>query len=323
DESESPTSPIDDEWECGARGEEPSRSRGAEERGGMEEWRNGGMEAHPRRKSEPEPNRTGQSVVKVTHSARQTNPPPTSSETTQLVDNLLLRTSQMVKKSDANIVAYSGGVDSSLVAALVQRTFSDSEGLESSSVVRDDDNGSSTSGSVLAILGISPAVPKSQILMARKVADKIGIPLREVQTREGSDERYLLNDGQACYVCKTHLYSTLQLVAESALEIGVAGAEEDLQRKVVMFNGTNLEDTKDPTRLGLLAASEFEVHSPLDCVTKDQVRQAARHLGLPNWNSAASPCLRSRLAMNVLATEGLLKSCGACRSLCQASLGLG
>ena len=119
----------------------------------------------------------------------------------------------------------------------------------------------------------------------------------------------MANDGHACYVCKTHLYSTLRVVAESALEqIGLAGAEKELQRKVIMFNGTNLEDTKDPTRLGLLAASEFEVHSPLDCVTKNQVREAARHLGLPNWNYAASPCLRSRLAMNVLATEEHLKA---------------
>ena len=217
----------------------------------------------------------------------------------------------MVKMNTANIVAYSGGVDSSLVAALVQRTFSDGDGFDSSSFVRDGDNnnGLSKSGSVLAILGISPAVPKSQILMARRVADKIGIPLREVETSEGADETYMANDGHACYVCKTHLYSTLKMVAKSAHEqIGVAGAEEDLQRNVLMFNGTNLEDTKDPTRLGLLAASEFEVHSPLDCVTKDQVRQAARHLGLPNWNSAASPCLRSRLAMNVLATEGHLRA---------------
>ena len=54
--------------------------------------------------------------------------------------------------------------------------------------------------------------------------------------------------------------------------------------------------------LGLIAASDFLVRSPLDLVSKGDVRRAARHLGLPNWDAAASPCLRSRLAIGVEAT---------------------
>mmetsp|Transcript_15057 Transcript_15057/g.41645 ORF Transcript_15057/g.41645 Transcript_15057/m.41645 type:complete len:185 (-) Transcript_15057:256-810(-) len=63
-----------------------------------------------------------------------------------------------------------------------------------------------------------------------------------------------------------------------------------------------MDDLQDPTRLGLIAAQEFDVKSPLQHITKAQVRAAARHLKLPNWNYAASPCLRSRLALGVPAT---------------------
>jgi hypothetical protein len=64
---------------------------------------------------------------------------------------------------------------------------------------------------------------------------------------------------------------------------------------------------QDPARLGLIAAANFHVRSPIAGLTKDQVRRAARHLGLANWNVAASPCLRSRLALGVPATTAHLQ----------------
>ena len=77
---------------------------------------------------------------------------------------------------------------------------------------------------------------------------------------------------------------------------------------VILYNGTNADDTLDPTRLGLIAASNYRVRSPLDNTTKREVRIAARYLGLPNWDSAASPCLRSRLAVGVEATSSHLRA---------------
>ena len=216
----------------------------------------------------------------------------TNKETSELVDNLLERTQRMMDATAANVVAFSGGVDSSLVAALVYKTYE-----------RHPDK---AGGSAQAVLGISNAVPQSQIDMARKVANTIGITLREVTTAEGSDENYIRNDGHACFVCKTHLYSTLEGVANAVME--------EHQRKhysnnsVILYNGTNADDTKDPTRLGLVAASNFRVLSPLDQITKNEVRLASKYFGLPNWNAAASPCLRSRLAMGVEATEKHLKA---------------
>ena len=84
--------------------------------------------------------------------------------------------------------------------------------------------------------------------------------------------------------------------------------KDNTNNSVILYNGTNADDTKDPTRLGLVAASNFRVLSPLDQITKNEVRLASKYFGLPNWNAAASPCLRSRLAMGVEATEKHLKA---------------
>ena len=230
----------------------------------------------------------------------------------ELVDKLLQRTSEMIDSHSANVVAFSGGVDSSLVAALVHRAFTNyvtedtntqdvisqqqqyQTKLKQSNYIVSNQTKSKEGGSVQAVLGISPAVPQTQIQMARNVAQTIGISLKEVNTTEGDDETYVKNDGYACFVCKTHLYSTLESVANEVMK---------QEQNVILYNGTNADDKLDSTRVGLNAANNFQVQSPLDRITKDQVRQAAKYLGLPNWNAAASPCLRSRLAMGVLATE--------------------
>lgn len=231
--------------------------------------------------------------------------PHTGNDSMELVEKLLARTTDMMDPRAANVVAYSGGVDSSLVAALVHRAFSNYQTIRPSStrtVNNANHRDNSHQGSVQAVLGISPAVPQSQIIVARQVAENIGIALAEVATAESSDATYQRNDGYACYVCKTHLYSTLETVAQH-----IEGQQQQ-NHSVILYNGTNADDREDPTRLGLIAASNFQVHSPLDQITKEQVRQAAKYLGLQNWNAAASPCLRSRLAMGVNATAKHLKA---------------
>lgn len=225
-------------------------------------------------------------------------------EDTKLVDSLLLHTAKLMEKaySSVNIIAFSGGVDSSLAAALVYQTFQDHLKTPSSSV--DDLKDPHRRGSVLAVLGVSPSLPDRQLQLARNVASTIGIKLQEVKTTEGSDETYIANKGQACFVCKNHLYSALEAVSQTAAEAAVTSASQN----VILYNGTNANDTQDPTRLGLIAASNFKVKSPLIHITKDEVRRAARHLGLPNWDYAASPCLRSRLALGVEATAQHLQA---------------
>jgi len=199
----------------------------------------------------------------------------------------------MGSPAGVNLVAFSGGVDSSLVAYLVHRAFP---------------------GSSVACLGRSASLPDDQLRSAQEIARSIGIPLEQVFPGEGRHRDYVANTGMSCYHCKSHLYEALQLVASKAATL----------QDVTLFNGTNADDMLDATRVGLVAAKEYAVRSPLagpDFVfyaiiviiviivitlagfTKEEVRAAARNAGLANWDHAASPCLRSRLQFGVEATE--------------------
>jgi pyridinium-3,5-biscarboxylic acid mononucleotide sulfurtransferase len=190
-----------------------------------------------------------------------------------LVEQLLAYTRQLMQGYSHHVVAFSGGVDSSLVLKLLLQAASPTDQVQ-------------------AILGLSNAVSNEQLDQAKLISKHIGAPLVIVHTQEGSDDTYLANAGQACLACKTHLYSSLQAVLD---HVDPATTR--------LYNGTNANDTQDPTRLGLLAARNFDVQSPLEFTTKEQVRRAAQQLDLPNHHTAASPCLRSRLALGVHATS--------------------
>ncbi|KAJ0406478.1 hypothetical protein ATCC90586_000319 [Pythium insidiosum] len=207
-------------------------------------------------------------------------------------------------RSVRHVVAFSGGVDSSLAAALVHRVFPEASA---------------------ACLGVSPSLSAEQHAQARDVARHIGITLWECSTRESEHAAYVANKGQSCYYCKTTLYTTIQDVAQFAMtRINEAQLESrrPFLHKPVIYNGTNADDLKDPTRLGLVAAKEFDVQSPLDRLTKTEVRETAKYLGLPNWNAAASPCLRSRLQFGIEATERHLKQVEAAEQFIRRTLHL-
>lgn len=212
-------------------------------------------------------------------------------------------------------IAYSGGVDSSLVAALVHNVLTANK---SSSIFKHH--------SVQAVMGVSPAVPEEQIELARHVAETIGISFFTTPTNEGSREMYMANQGKACLACKTELYSTLQAVQRHLLTMRLRNQSMNTNKTtnssllIKLYNGTNADDTRDPTRLGLVAAQQFAVYSPLHLTTKQDVRIAARHLGLPNWQNAASPCLRSRLAIGVAATKQHLQRIAVAEQFVQHQL---
>jgi uncharacterized protein len=160
------------------------------------------------------------------------------------------------------VVAFSGGVDSSLVAALAARALGERS---------------------LAVTAVSPALATGELAGARDVARAIGIAHETITTAELDRDGYRRNDRDRCYHCKTELYDSLSaLAARKGYDFVLSGA--------------NADDLGD-WRPGLRAAEEHGVVHPLleAGVAKDEVRRLARTLGVQSAEKPASPCLASRI----------------------------
>jgi pyridinium-3,5-biscarboxylic acid mononucleotide sulfurtransferase len=160
------------------------------------------------------------------------------------------------------VVAFSGGVDSSLVAAVAARALGER---------------------ALAATAVSPALATGELHSAREVARSIGIRHEAITTAELEREGYRVNGRDRCYHCKTELYDHLVALAAR-------------RRYAAVLSGANADDVGD-WRPGLLAAAEHAVVHPLleAGVGKDEVRRLARELGIPSAEKPASPCLASRI----------------------------
>jgi uncharacterized protein len=131
--------------------------------------------------------------------------------------------------------------------------------------------------------------------LAQSFCKEFDIQLKVIKTNELEDVRYNENPVNRCFFCKDHLYHDLQ-----EMKPEYPGFE--------ILSGTNFNDLGD-YRPGIDAAQKNQVISPLvDCkVTKDEIREIARHFNLPNWNKPASPCLSSRIPYNQAVTLEKLK----------------
>jgi pyridinium-3,5-biscarboxylic acid mononucleotide sulfurtransferase len=160
-------------------------------------------------------------------------------------------------------VAFSGGVDSAVVAKAAQ---------------------SALGNQAVAVTGVSASLAAGELEAARHLAGLIGIRHEILHTDEFAEANYVANPANRCYFCKTELYQQMEPLAR---RLNLA----------VIVNGANLDDAGD-WRPGTLAATEHQVRSPLaECgFTKDDVRLLAAQWNLPVWDKPASPCLSSRVA---------------------------
>jgi uncharacterized protein len=167
-----------------------------------------------------------------------------------------------VATAPSAVVAFSGGVDSSVVAAAAARVLGDR---------------------ALAVTAVSAALASGELDGAEAVARAIGIAHEVVRTDELMREGYRRNDRDRCYHCKVELYEVL-------------GGLADRRGFATLLSGANVEDLGD-WRPGLRAAAERGVRHPLveAGLGKAEVRTIALELGLPNADKPATPCLASRL----------------------------
>lgn len=175
---------------------------------------------------------------------------------------------------DSVAVAFSGGVDSGLLAKLAYEALG---------------------RHAVAVLGVSPSLPRREAEAARSLARIIGIRLLTIEPDEHRDPRYAANPANRCYYCKQTLYQRLTRLARE-------------QGWAVVVDGTNTSDLNED-RPGRVAASEAGVRSPLVelGVDKAAVRRLARALQLPVWNKPAAACLASRVPHGTPVTDTLLR----------------
>jgi uncharacterized protein len=160
------------------------------------------------------------------------------------------------------LVAYSGGVDSTLVLAVAHSVLGEG---------------------ALGVTGVSPSLAASERVEAQRLAIDIGARHLEIDTHEHLDPRYQANAGDRCYYCKSHLYNRLRQIKEQEGFSAIA-------------DGTNVDDLGDD-RPGLRAAGELQVFHPLVVAGLDKVlvRSLSRSLGLPTWDKPEMACLASRM----------------------------
>jgi len=190
--------------------------------------------------------------------------------------NLLQKYNQLIQvfeEMQSVLIAYSGGVDSSLLLKVGADTLNNN---------------------CTGAIGVSPSLANQEYKEAIKQAEQIGAKIKTINTNEISNSLYVINDQDRCYFCKFELFDELNKVADK-FEINF------------LVEGSNFDDLDD-FRPGMKAAKEKKIRSPLVEVklTKIEIRELAKFLGLSSWEKPSQPCLSSRVAYGIEINESVL-----------------
>lgn len=179
-----------------------------------------------------------------------------------ILQNKLNRLRGLLSDMESVLVAYSGGIDSTIVLKIAHEQLGER---------------------ALGITAVSPTFSKIEFAAAARVAQEIGARHEIVQTDQLTVPAFVQNDSSRCFHCKTDLYELMGSLREPRSSRWIA-------------DGTNLDDLGDD-RPGIAAARQLGVRSPLveADLSKSEIRTLAQALGLSNWDKPAAACLSSRI----------------------------
>ncbi|MGC9035427.1 MAG: ATP-dependent sacrificial sulfur transferase LarE [Verrucomicrobiia bacterium] len=169
---------------------------------------------------------------------------------------------ELIKSFGSCIVAYSGGVDSVFLAVVARKVLG---------------------GRSLAVIADTPSLPRRELNEALEIAKRFAFPVKVIKTAEFNNPDYLANSINRCYFCKHELFEEILPIARSG------------NYNAILY-GENASDIGD-FRPGAKAAAEFNVRAPLKEVglTKQEIRELSRMLGLPTADKPQMACLSSRI----------------------------